>query len=170
MVIFLRKINKIFHPPFHFNNAAVNFTYAQKRLGAQLDSKLSFNEHINNETSKAAKSIELLCKSQPTLLRRSLLIIYTCVLIIYKFHKTSSWLWWCFYDQPSNPSFSKKNESLQHNAALTIRGAIKGSSCDKLYQKLGLEYLQQKRWTRLLCLLYKFLSTGQPSHVHNLLP
>ena len=166
----MRRINKIFYPPFHFNNATVNFTYAQKHFGVQLDSKLSFNEHINNETSKVAKSTGLRCKSQSILLRRSLLIIYKYVLIIYKFHKISSWLWWCFYDQPSNPSFSKKIESLQHNAVLTIRRPIKGSSCDKLYQELGLEYLQQKRWTRRLCLLYKFLLTGQPSHIHDLLP
>ena len=74
------------------------------------------------------------------------------------------------YDQPFNASFSNKIESVQYNAALTITGAIKGSSRDKLYQELGLEYFQQRRWMRLLCLLFKFLSTGQPSSIHNLRP
>ena len=41
---------------------------------------------------------------------------------------------------------------MQYNAALTITGAIKGQSCKKLYQELGLEYLQQRRWMRPLML------------------
>ena len=70
------------------------------------------------------------------------------------------------YDQLSNASFSKNIESVQYNAALAITGAIKGSSREKLYQELGLEYLYQRR----LCLLYKVFSTGQPSRIYDLLP
>ena len=74
------------------------------------------------------------------------------------------------YDQPSNASFSKKIESVQYNATLAITGAIKGSSREKLYQELGLEYLYQRRWARRLCLLYKVFSTGQLSYIYDLLP
>ena len=74
------------------------------------------------------------------------------------------------YDQPSNASFSKKIESVQHNAALAIAGAIKGSSREKLYQELGLEYLYRRRWARRFYLLYKVFSTGQPSDIYDLLP
>ena len=49
------------------------------------------------------------------------------------------------YDQPSKASISKKIESVQYNAALAITGAIKGSSREKLYQELGLEYLYRRR-------------------------
>ena len=49
-------------------------------------------------------------------------------------------------------------------------GAIKGSSCEKLYKKLGQEYLYQRRWARRLCLLYKVFSTGQSSYIYDLLP
>ena len=38
------------------------------------------------------------------------------------------------------------NESVQHNAALAITGAIPGSSRVKLYQELGLESLHDRRW------------------------
>ena len=74
------------------------------------------------------------------------------------------------YDQPSNASFSKKIESGQYNAALAITGAVKGSSGEKFYQELGLEYLYRRRWARRLCLLYKVFSTGQPSYIYDLLP
>ena len=74
------------------------------------------------------------------------------------------------YDQPSNTSFSKKIESVQYNAALAKTRATKGSSCEKLYQELGLEYLYQRRWARRLFVLCKVFSTGQPSYIYDLLP
>ena len=46
------------------------------------------------------------------------------------------------YDQPSNNAFSNQLATVQYNAALAITGAIKGTSREKLYQELGLEYLQ----------------------------
>ena len=46
------------------------------------------------------------------------------------------------YDQPSNDAFSNKLETIQYDAALANTGAIKGTSRDKLYQELGLKYLQ----------------------------
>ena len=67
------------------------------------------------------------------------------------------------FDQPSNDAFSNKLETVQYNAALAITGAIKGTSREKLYQELGLEYLQQRRWMRRLCLFYKVVSTKLPA-------
>ena len=74
------------------------------------------------------------------------------------------------YDQPSNASFSKRTESVQCNAAIAITGAIIGSSREKLYQELGLEYLYRRRWVGRLCLPYNVFSTGQPSYIYDLLP
>ena len=54
--------------------------------------------------------------------------------------------------------------------APAITRAVKGSSRDKLCQELVVEYLQLRRWMRRLRLLYKCFSTGQTSHIHNLLP
>ena len=45
-------------------------------------------------------------------------------------------------DQACNDSFHQKPESIQYNAALAITEAIRGTSSEKLYQKLGLESLQ----------------------------
>ena len=131
-------------------------------MGLTLDSKLSFNEHINDKIHQANKGVSLLRKLQTIVPRNSLPTIYKpfvrpdCADVI--------------YDQPSNASFSKKIESVQYNAALAITGAIKCSSCEKLYQELGLEYLYQRRWAKRLCLLYKVFSTGQPFYIYDLLP
>ena len=47
------------------------------------------------------------------------------------------------YDQHYNYSFHQKQESIQYNAALAIAAAIRGSSREKLYRELGLEFLKQ---------------------------
>ena len=54
------------------------------------------------------------------------------------------------YDQPNN-SLCQKIETIQYNAALAITSAIKGTSQIKLYNKLGLESLEFRRWFRKLC-------------------
>ena len=59
------------------------------------------------------------------------------------------------YDQDLTILFTKIIESLQYNAALAITGAIGGMSREKIYQKLGLEFLQQRRWYRKLCIVFK---------------
>ena len=45
--------------------------------------------------------------------------------------------------------------------------AIKGTSLEKLYQELGLEYLYERRWARRFRLLYQVFLTGQPSYIYD---
>ena len=71
------------------------------------------------------------------------------------------------YDQASNYAFCNKLETVQYNAALAITGAIKGTSREKLYQELGLEYLQQRRWMRRLCLFCKVVATKLPVYIYD---
>ena len=73
------------------------------------------------------------------------------------------------YDKPINESFKKKIESVQHNAALIITGAIKGTCRDKIYQELGLESLAETRWSRKLIFFHKIILGLQPSYLQNYL-
>ena len=108
------------------------------------------------------KGIDLLRKLQPILPRTSLLTIYKFFM---RPHSDNGDL---VYDQPSNDAFSNKLETVQYNAAIT--GAMKGTSREKLYQELGLEYLQQKRWMRRLCLFYKVASAKLPAYIYDFIP
>ena len=56
-------------------------------------------------------------------------------------------------------------ESIQHNAALAITGAVRGTSWEKLYQELGFESFQQRRWYRKLFCLFKIISNQSPSYL-----
>ena len=55
-------------------------------------------------------------------------------------------------------------------AFLPITGVIRGTSKAKLYQKLGLESLQLRRWFRKLCSFYKIYKNKQPSYLSNIVP
>ena len=52
------------------------------------------------------------------------------------------------YDQAFSNSLRAKMESLQYIAVLAIRGAIRGTSKEKIYQELGRDSLQLRRWYR----------------------
>ena len=74
-IIFSRKKNATTHPPLFFNNSEIKLSSNQKHLGLTLDSKLSFNEHINDKIHQANKGVGLLRKLQIFLSRNSLLFI-----------------------------------------------------------------------------------------------
>ena len=98
--------------------------YVLKHLGLLLGNKLPFNKHANNKISKATKAIGFLYTLQPILPYKSLLIIYKPFIRPHLDYGNA------IYDQPSNASFSNKSESVEHNPAVAITGAIKGSSSE----------------------------------------
>ena len=101
--------------------------YVLKYLGFLLDSRLSCNKHTNNKINKATKRVGLFYKLQSILPYRNLLII--CKPFIRPHLDYGD----AIYYQPSNASVSNKTESVKHNPAEVIAGAIEGSSSDKLY-------------------------------------
>ena len=46
----------------------------------------------------------------------------------------------------------------------------RGSSREKLYQELGSETLQQRRWYRKLCCFYKILKLQSPKYLYSIIP
>ena len=96
-------------------------------MGLVLDSKLTFNEHINHILSKVNKSIGLLHRFQSVLPRLSLLIIYKTFI---RSHFDDADV---VYDQSYKSSFHEKLELIQYNATLSVTGALRGSSSEKPY-------------------------------------
>ena len=163
-VIFSRKIKKATHPPLLFNNNNVSQVNSQKHLGVIVDVKLTFEEHLKNVLNKTSKTIGLLRKLSNLLPRQALVTIYKA--FIRPFLDYGDVL----YDQAFNNSFHAKIESIQYNACLAITGAIRGTSREKIYQELGLESLQLRRWYRKLCLFYKVFKNEHPKYLFNLIP
>ena len=73
-------------------------------------------------------------------------------------------------DQAYNDSFHQKLEPIQYNAVLAITKAIRGTSSEKLYQELGLESPQQRRWHCKLCTFYKIVKEKSTDYLFNIFP
>ena len=163
-VIFSRKHNKEIHPNLYFNQSIIQVTSSQKHLGLILDEKLSFNSHLKVVIDKATKGISILRKLHHYVPRNCLITIYKSFIRSHLEYAD------VIYDQPNNNSLTTKIESLQYNAALAITGAIRGTSREKIYQELGLEYLSSRRWYKRLCLFYKIINNKSPAYLYNIIP
>ena len=105
-VIFSRKTKKLSHSPLLFNNSNVTQSLYQKHLGIILDSKLTFENHINMVTTKINKTIGLLRKLQNLLPRTALITIYKAFV---RHHLDYGDI---LYDQAFNFSLQQKLESI----------------------------------------------------------
>ena len=85
----------------------MKFTHTQKHFDLQPHSKLSFNEHTNNEISQTTKGIKLLRMWQSILLPRSLLIIFISFIGFTLDYGE------VVYDQPSNASLSINKQQIE---------------------------------------------------------
>ena len=163
-VIFNRKTKKEYHLPLAFNNNNVLETNSQKHLGVVLNNRLSFEEHLKMILNKVNKTIRLLRKLQNILPRFALLTIYK------RFIRPHFDYGDIIHDQAYNASFHQKPELLHYNACLAITGAIIGTSREKLYEELGLESFQLRRWFRKLSCFYKLFSSEHPHYLFKLIP
>ena len=133
-------------------------------LGIHLDEKLDFNAHTKEKISKDNRGTGIIKELQSKLPRNALLTIYKSFIRPHLDYSDIA------FDQPTNDSFCKKLESVQYNAALTITGAIKGTSQVKLYKELGLESLKLRRKLKCLCIFYKIKTAGLSSYLFSLIP
>ena len=78
--------------------------------------------------------------------------------------------WDVVFDQAFNNSVRKRLESIQYNTTLAITGAIRGTSKEKLYQELGFESLQSRRWFQKLSFFYKIIKNELPPYFYHLIP
>ena len=74
------------------------------------------------------------------------------------------------YDQAYNASFQQKLDSIQYNAALDITGAVRGPSKEKLYDELGLETFEKRRWYGKLCCFFQIFRYKCPKYLFNIIP
>ena len=71
------------------------------------------------------------------------------------------------YDKPDDESFKDWLEKVQCNAALAITGTMRGISPERIYNKLGLESLANRRWYRKMTFFYKIVKNLAPKYLQN---
>lgn len=105
-------------------------------------------------TGKTNKAIALLRKFQNILLRPVLHTIYK------SFVRTHLDYGDIIYNQAFNTYFHLNIESLEYNATLAIKGAIRGIMKGKKFWGVGFKPLQQRLWLKKICCFFK---TKNPS-------
>ena len=131
----------------------------QKQLGLILDSKLDFNEHVDNKINKCNEVIGIMKRISLILSRKSQLTIYK------SFFRSNLDYADIIYDKPFNESFKIKIEMVQHKASFMVTGAIKGTSHDRLYQELDLEILADRRCSLWVFFFHKVIQGLLPSYL-----
>ena len=163
-VIFSRKLQKTNHNQVYFNHNSVKQVLSQKHLGMYFDTKLNFQEHLNNVLSKVNKVIGLLRELRTFLPRQSLATVSKAFIRPHLDYGD------IIYHQTYNEFIHQKMESIQYNAAVAITGVIRGTSREKLYQELGLESLCKRRWYKKLCYFFKIFKGQTPEYLFRILP
>ena len=120
--------------------------------------------HISEKIAKANGGIGVIKRLSRYLPRKSLISMYTSFIRPHLDYAD------VVYDQPDNASLSSKIETVQYNAALAITGAIRGTSRDRLYNELGLESLQDRRWYHRLVLFFNIVNGKCPDYLRSILP
>ena len=165
-VFFSRKTNTVQQPALYFSNALVHKEEKHRHLDLLLDTKLSFLEHINEKINKTYKIIGTLRFLSKYLPLHSLDKIYKmmirshldyCDVIYHVLHANA-------FPFTLN-SLMEKLERVQYNAALAITGTWRGINRSKLYEELGWESLNDRRWSRRLiqfCKIHNNLNSAIP--------
>ena len=173
-VTFSKKRIPTDHPPIFFNGVPVMRVQEQKHLGVILDSKLSFASHIQSVISKCRQGIGMLRFLSKYLPRHTLNELYKLYVrphldygdIIYHIPQNN-----CEFSQTVTLTNSmEKLESVQYSAALAVTGAWKGTSRQQIYDELGWESLNLRRWSRRLVLFYKIINNLTPDYTRDPLP
>ena len=162
------------HPPIFFNDVPVKNVPEQKHLGILLDSKLSFANHIKAIISKSRQGKGVLQLFSKCLPRHTLCEMYKLYVrphldygdVIYHIpHRSLE-----HGDSVVLTNQMEKLEFVQYSAALAITGAWKGTSREKLYNELGWESLNLRRWSRRLTLFYKIVNNLTPDYTRHPIP
>ena len=133
-------------------------------MGIILDTQLKFDDHLKMVSRRISKTVGLLRKFQNPLPRAALITIHKA------FIRPNLKYDDILYDQACIMSFHQRLESIQYNACLAITGAVRGTLKKNLYQELGVESLQLRRWFRKLGMFDKIFKSKSQKYLFKLMP
>ena len=168
-VLFFCKQKSPIHRSLFFNGTLVSKVNEQKHLGLILDSKLSFERHVNEKIIKAKRGIGIIKYLSKYLPLKTLDQMYKALVrshldycdIIYHIPASNSQI----NLGTALSSLMEKVEKIQYQAAVAITGTWQGSNRAKLYEVLGWESLSDRRWCRRILQIFKIKNKMTPSYL-----
>ena len=173
-VIFSNKHKKSVHPPLIFNGIPVKLVDETLHLGMTLDSKLSFDKHLDAKLAKARQGLGImkqLKKWVSCIVLESIYKLYVRPHLDYgdMIYDVAIPNKYSIFNQDNPNCLAKKVESIQYEADRVVTGAWKSTSMTKLYANLGWESVSDRRTLRKLCLLFETLETNFPNYLITLI-
>ena len=173
-VLFSCKQKNPIHPSLFFNGTLVPKVNEQKHLGLILDSKLSFERHVNEKIIKAKRGIGIIKYLSKYLPHKTVDQMYKALVrsnldycdIIYHIPASNSQI----NLGTTLSSLMEKVEKIQYQTAIAITGTWQGSNRAKLYEELGWESLSDRRWCRRILQIVKIKNKMTPSYLSDKLP
>ena len=162
------------HPQLIFNGIPIAKVNYQKHLGLILDSRLSFEKHLNEKIIKVKKIVGIRKHLSKFLPLKTLDQMYKSLV---RPHPD-----YCdiIYHIPSHlnqaplgvtlNSVMENVERIQYQSALAISGVWHDSSRTKLYEELGWESLSDRRTGRRILQIHKIVNNKTPSYLNDKLP
>ena len=150
-------------PNLTFDGHILENTDSHKHLGLELNSKLTWKNHIDAITAIADKKLNLLTHLKYLLDRKTLLVMYQ------SFIRPSleyGNVIWCNTSEAENEILDK----VQRRAARIITGGTISASVRCLYEELSLETLKSRRDRQILLMFHKIIHYKTPLYLTQLRP
>ena len=162
-LVISRKTAPVDHPAVTMNNVEVKRVDSHKHLGVIFNNKCTWNEHIEEITSKAWKRIHLLQLLKYQLDRRSLQIMYFSY--VRPILEYADIIWDNCYD------YEKESlEKIQIEAGRVVLGATKSCSRANILFELGWDTLEKRRYIHRMVTFFKMVKNITPQYLRNLVP
>ena len=159
---FQHKIIKERHECLLFNSSTVKISIRNNWGCILIKNLATFKCHINIKVKKTNKGIGIIRKLSNILPRSTLSTVY-CSFVRSHLDCDDT-----IYSQRGNNSFSNMIETVQYKASPVITRPVRGTF-QILYQKLGLELFNSRRWLRRIYYFCKMNTTQRSESLSNLI-
>jgi len=162
-LIFSKKMRQQQYEPLLLQNKELQQAGTHKHLGLTLNSRLTWDDHINRICQDAGKRLSTIKRLPHNISPHTKIHIY-CTFIRPLLEYAS-----VVFDNCS-AALSDQLESVQRQAALAATRAYRHTSTNNLFQECGLATLKNRRTTAKLVLFYKIRSNITPNYLRDILP
>ena len=146
----------------YLNGTEISEVQSCVNLGLTINNRLTWDDHVNNLTTRANKRLNILSRYRSIFPRSALEKLYkTMVRPILEYGDI-------IYDNcPVKTSITV--ERVQRRAAIICTGAYRHTENQRLLQDLGWEAMSQRRHNHKLVQLYKIINKIYPDYLYDLL-
>jgi hypothetical protein len=162
-IVFSKKLVRQNHPDLYLGGEKLKQVQKHKQLGVVLNEKMTFDNHITENCTKAMKRVTVLKRLNAKLPRKSKITVYTA------FIRPILEFGWQLYDN-STQELLDTLEKVQREALLVTTGAYKKTSHVELLKEAGIPLLSKRREMQKIQFMCKYSENCLPAYINNEIP